>query len=214
MKVLHIPQADVQRLAVLSDLIVAGGAAAGSPSRCTRRGSSQPALSTAILQVDSDGYAITDRFELFRRAWSINTDFQNHAASAWAVPHCGTHHFSWVKDVHRVYQKVNRAYRGSLARVLDIVRTTITFTDLQHLTDCLGSIASDPQFSIVRLKNRYAHDFNSVCGYRDVSLLVASPELTNGFVCEVQLNLESMFRAKTEGGGHHRYTLARDARGD
>ena len=44
-------------------------------------------------------------------------------------------------------------------------------------------------------------------------LLVVGAELTGGFVCEVQLNLSAMYAAKSSGG-HRRYILARDARGD
>ena len=46
-----------------------------------------------------------------------------------------------------------------------------------------------------------------------VKVLVVGAELTGGFVCEVQLNLSAMYAAKSSGG-HRRYILARDARGD
>ena len=110
--------------------------------------------------------------------------------------------------------KVNRAYHGRLARVLDVVRTTITFGSLDSLVSCLEAIKDDPEVSILRIKNRYSPSFDSLDGYRDVSMLLVGSSLTQGFVCELQLNLESMFQAKMLGGGHKRYILARDAKGD
>ena len=101
-----------------------------------------------------------------------------------------------------------------MARVLDIVRTTITFATLDQLVSCLETIKADPKIKILRIKNRYSPFFDSLDGYRDVSMLVVGSSLTQGFVCELQLNLESMFQAKTLGGGHKRYILARDAKGD
>ena len=85
-----------------------------------------------------------------------------------------------------------------MARVLDVVRTTVTFDDLDALSSCLGGISSDPAVSILRVKNRYSPEFDSADGYRDVSLLVVGPELTQGMVCEVQLNLERMYRAMNQ----------------
>ena len=84
---------------------------------------------------------------------------------------------------------------------------------LEALADCLEAISRDPEVSVLRVKNRYSPAYDSLDGYRDVSLLVVGAELTGGFVCEVQLNLCAMYAAKSSGG-HRRYILARDARGD
>ena len=169
---------------------------------------------SSILQVDSaSGTVVKDRLRLFDIAWRVNDGFQRHVGARWAAPAGGTHHYAHVKGVHRVYQKVNRAYKGRLARVLDVVRTTVTFDDLEALADCLEAIGRDPAVSVLRVKNRYSPAYDSLDGYRDVSLLVVGAEVTGGFVCEVQLNLSAMYAAKSSGG-HRRYILARDARGD
>ena len=97
--------------------------------------------------------------------------------------------------------------------MLDIVRTTITFPDLASLCACLHTISTDQRVKVLRVKNRYSPDFDGEDGYRDCSLLVVGRVLTRGFVCEVQLNLETMYTAKTKGGGHKRYITSRDAKG-
>ena len=166
-----------------------------------------------ILQVDSKGLFLTDRRSLFKMAWAVNDKFQKHALKAWAQPSGGTHHAAKVKTVHRTYQKVRRAYGGRMHRVLDLVRTTITFRNMHQLIACLDLIEADSEVSILRVKNRYDPDFHSADGYRDVSMIIVGRSLTRNLCCEVQLNLEDMYKAKT-GGGHKRYKAMRDARGD
>ena len=99
-----------------------------------------------------------------------------------------------------MYQKVKRAYSGRMHRVCDIVRTTITFADLEGLSATLKAIEDDKSVDILRVKNRFDPTYESEDCYRDLALLVVGKEATGGFVCEVQLNLEVMYAAKSEGG--------------
>ena len=94
-----------------------------------------------------------------------------------------------------------------------MVRTTITCATIHSLREIFAAIQADPDFRILRCKNRYDPLFTSSDGYRDVALLVASESVTDNFVCEVQLNLECMYLAKSDGG-HSRYIQMRDSRGD
>lgn len=153
----------------------------------------------------------SDRIDLFSAAFDINSAFQQRAAD-WAASGQGKHHWAPVKGVFRVYQKVKRAYGGRIHRVCDIVRTTITFDDLSGVRSTLKAIEEDKEVDILRVKNRFDRDYMSEDCYRDLALLVVGPA-TGGFVCEVQLNLQVMYAAKSEGG-HTRYKLMRDARGD
>jgi hypothetical protein len=170
--------------------------------------------SNEVLQLDETGKPIKNRFELFRIAFDINTTFQQRAAT-WAKAGNGRHTFAPVKGVHRVYQKVKRAYGGRIHRVCDIVRTTLIFNDVEGIIKTLEAVQSDADVTILRVKNRYAPDYKSEDCYRDVALLVKGfgGPLTKGFVCELQLNLQHMYLAKSEGG-HKRYKEMRDARGD
>lgn len=84
-------------------------------------------------------------------------------------------------------------------RVCDIVRTTITFEGLSLLSTTLKAIEEDDGVDILRVKNRFDPDYESEDCYRDLALLVVGPA-TGGFVCEVQLNLQVMYDAKSEGG--------------
>ena len=124
----------------------------------------------------------------------------------------GEHHIAPVKKVYRTYQKIKRAYGGRVQRMCDVVRTTICFKDIPSLTDCIRIMDTDPDIDILRVKNRYDPYFVSDDGYRDCAMLITSP-LFDGFVVEVQLNLIAMYEAKTQGGGHKRYTAMRDERG-
>ena len=97
-------------------------------------------------------------------------------------------------------------------RLTDLVRTTLTFADLGDLTDSLQAIEADPSVTVLKLKNRFNKAYHDITGYRDACVLVAG-RLTGGFLCEVQLNVESVYACKSSSG-HARYVQMRDARGD
>ncbi len=64
-----------------------------------------------------------------------------------------------------------------------------------------------------QVKNRFdpAVDVDKF-GYRDLKMLVTLPDLTQGFVAEVQLHLASITAIKSSEG-HAAYVHARDAMG-
>jgi hypothetical protein len=104
------------------------------------------------------------------------------------------------------------SYRLQTQRLTDLVRTTLTFADLGDLADCLEALEADQEVSDLKIKNRFHPSYQDIAGYRDVCVLVAG-RLTCGLICEVQLNVESVYACKSSSG-HARYVQMRDARGD
>ena len=129
--------------------------------------------------------------------------------------------WSGVKGLRRAVEKAVRAYRNDASRLLDIVRQSLVFEDLQSLMRCLESIGFDPEVQLVQIKNRMDPSYDSArtAGYRDVcvSMRLLTPAAVAagawGHVCEVQLMLLSVARVKT-AEGHKRYVAFRDIRGE
>ena len=112
----------------------------------------------------------------------------------------GEHHWTNVKKVERVYQKLKRSYNRRCHRAFVIVRSTLIFDDLSGIAKILGAITNDVnRVTVLRVKNRYDPSFVRTDGYRDVALLLTGPALQN-FVCELQLDLRVMFEVKQAGG--------------
>jgi hypothetical protein len=112
----------------------------------------------------------------------------------------GEHHWTNVKKVERVYQKLKRSYNRRCHRAFVIVRSTLIFDDLSGIAKTLGAITNDVnRVTVLRVKNRYDPSFVRTDGYRDVALLLTGPALQN-FVCELQLDLRVMFEVKQAGG--------------
>jgi hypothetical protein len=95
--------------------------------------------------LDAVGQPISCHIALFELALAINGRFQQHAASEWAESSGGTHHYVHVKGVHLVYKVYHRVHGGEMARVLDVVRTCITFERLEQLVSCLESLTETPR---------------------------------------------------------------------
>ena len=134
-------------------------------------------------------------------------------------------------------QKVHRSYGekklpGKLAKIVnwrrltDLCRTSLVFTSLSAMAECLDAIAADSEIKVVRVNNnkmRFRRDYDATLtgGYRDVQLTIKleSPEAKNrgkGAVCrhlaEVQLHLVEFYRLKQEGG-HRVYVERRNMTG-
>jgi len=141
-----------------------------------------------------------------------------------------------IKSPERSCEKLRRAYHDDIGRVCDLVRGTVVFDDLHGVVKCMerirslcvtvdrkgaGIFASTSSSSdsvsgrglqVLRVKNRYSADHFDASGYRDVTLLLIL-DAHDGFVCELQLNLKSVYDAKA-AGGHKDYRTLRDLRGN
>jgi len=128
----------------------------------------------------------------------------------------GEHKPSGLKKVKRALEKVRRVYADDASRLGDVVRASIIFEEPSELAKCLQLVAQEEPPKVCRIKNRLAKNFDSATsmGYRDVSLNVRW-ELVNGswHICELQLQLCSLFELKSDGG-HKRYVLWRNGRGE
>lgn len=77
----------------------------------------------------------------------------------WAVVEndpCLTSQIIWcdLKPVDRAIEKVLKAYRGDVSRLVDVCRQTIVFEKLSDLTACLELIRTDVEVSVARCTNR------------------------------------------------------------
>lgn len=122
-----------------------------------------------------------------------------------------------LKGVSRAIEKVARSYGHKPSRLVDVVRQSIIFSNLDDLCNCLQILSRDPATRILRIKNRFAreYDSNETAGYRDVAVnVVMVNEETSrlgvaGHVCELQLILEQFLNLKTDDG-HKRYVEYRN----
>ena len=100
---------------------------------------------------------------------------------------------------------------GDASQLSDIVRATLEFK--MHpdvLEDMYGAVeymvyASELngcRVSVTLFHDRYQHPFKG--GYKDLLCLIQ----VNGFVCELQLNIDEMLKIK-EGAGHTQYEKIR-----
>ena len=142
--------------------------------------------------------------------------------------------WSGIKALRRAVEKAVRSYRHDSSRLMDIVRQSLVFADLQSLTRCLEDMVQDPEVQLVQIKNRMDPECDSrassrapgpfgsqapSAGYRDVcvSLRLLTPAVVAagawGHVCEVQLMLLSVAQVKT-AEGHARYVAFRNIRGE
>ena len=90
------------------------------------------------------------------------------------------------------------------SRLLDLCRQSIMFEDVSDIVSCVAYMSSDPEVSILRIKNRLDPNYNAgvSAGYRDVGVnlrLVCDETRIFGLhahVCEVQLLLSSFAKLK------------------
>ena len=160
---------------------------------------------------------ITNRFDLFDKAFRIQGEFQTYVQKQWCNPYDGRHIPAPIKTPQRCYQKVSRAYGGEFSRLVDILRATIVFRTVDNLIRAVTAISQDANVNILKVKNRFSMNFveqgGLQSGYRDVCILLYGHRLTEGMIVEVQLNLVETFAIKSDEG-HRLYKIARDSIGD
>ena len=159
---------------------------------------------------------------LFNEADALNPLLQQKALQ-WASG-IGRHYAAPVKNEKRALQKVYRSYKGDWTRLCDLARTSLIFSTLEDLAECLKVIASDQELELIVVsddKMRFSMDYDESRsgGYRDVQLsgrlksqTARSLELHN-HIFEIQLHLEDVYALKSDGG-HKIYMRARNLRGD
>lgn len=105
-----------------------------------------------------------------------------------------------VKKKERTIYKSGLKYGGDTTKCHDKVRCTVKLATLKDIAVVAEALQKLPDFVILRVKNRFGHDFDSLScgGYRDVQLS-GLIKLHNGkYVwCEVQLNLTRMLELKS-----------------
>ena len=75
------------------------------------------------------------------------------------------------KRLSRAIEKLHRSYGGDGGRLIDLVRSSITFGDMNGLVACLQRIVADHRVAILGCKNRFTPSYNSEisAGYRNLS---------------------------------------------
>ena len=171
---------------------------------------------------------IDDLFVLFVQAHALSEHFQA-LVNTWSrAPEGSSTEFGAVnvhdcppKRLSRAIEKLHRSYGGDGGRLIDLVRSSITFGDMNGLVACLQRIVADHRVAILGCKNRFTPSYNSEisAGYRNLSLsLVIVDEFTmerriETHVCELQLGLRVLDELKNDGG-HQRYVQWRNQRAE
>jgi hypothetical protein len=163
---------------------------------------------------------------LFHHAHKLNDYFQGICARWAAAPAAsggfsGDHHVCSVKRRDRAIQKLYRSYNRDATRIIDLVRSGITFERIEDLAACLSCIRRDPRVAILQVKNRLSLTFDDrqSAGYRNLALnLVLVDEETmrlgvDFHVTEVQLGFKLMDDLKNDDG-HTNYVRFRNARAE
>jgi hypothetical protein len=122
-----------------------------------------------------------------------------------------------VKKLPRTVFKCAVNYNCDLSQISDQVRCTVVCESLAQVTAMLRALLASADVSVVRVKNRFAPDYDATLagGYLDLQTIVAfecgAPG--NWMLGEVQVNLWSMLRIKeAPGGGHKVFNFARSLR--
>lgn len=155
---------------------------------------------------------------LFHFASAADKAFQQ-CVSEWSNAIVGETHakHSPVKSPERTVQKLQRSYGLENAlRVLDLVRATIVCQDLHLVSQVVDIVRADPRVRILREKNRFAPNFDAPTGYRNFQMVMQMLDPgTAGFICELQIDLQSMHDEKNRPGssGHANYKKWRNYKG-
>ena len=207
-------------------------------------------IGAKLATVVEDKVAARPSFELKQRstaeqlvimlaqAWGLNDKFQD-VAEVWkaellrqgqlAVSHAGGEQEQGLlpKRRKRAIEKVWRGYAGDATRLRDLVRCSLVFDTFAQMEAALDLILADSAIRILRVKNRFAEDYDAVtesCGYRDIQLnavltqqvLTEAGEIELGLhehVCEIQFHLRPIYELKNEAG-HKRYVTYRNQRAE
>jgi hypothetical protein len=167
---------------------------------------------------DGDHHPHARMVALFHFAGVANTLFQQYI-NEWSVAVPGTHSKnSPVKSPVRAVQKLQRSYGLENAlRLLDLVRASVVCPDLHMLERVVDVIHNDERVKVLREKNAWAKGFKSPTGYRNYQIIVQLRNpLCAGFLCEIQLDLQSFHDEKNRPGssGHANYKKRRNYMGE
>ena len=127
-----------------------------------------------------------------------------------------------VKRRKRAIEKLWRSYRGDAARIIDLVRSSITAETTGEVSKVVDVILKDPDVAVLQIKNRFTEKYNSAesAGYRNLSIsliIVDSFTMSRGVdahLCELQIGLRPFEFLKKFLHGHQRYVQFRDARAE
>jgi len=123
-----------------------------------------------------------------------------------------------VKKLPRTVFKCAVNYDCDLSQIVDQVRCTVVCESLAQVAAMLRALLASPNVSVVRVKNRFAPDYDATPagGYLDLQTIVAlecGAGTGEWMLREVQVNLWSMLRIKeAPGGGHKVFNFARSLR--
>lgn len=191
---------------------------------CSGQAESLKSLETTSLKISKhitpgqDSQPSLDLGTLFDQATRLSPVLHAKVQS-WSEETGGKAYLAPTKKADRAVQKIMRSYQGNPQRLCDLCRASVVFPDIQSLLVALECIAADCDVQIVRLKNRFASGYcaERSAGYRDLCLLLkvqtkeARQQNIDRHCCELQLQVEDFFTAKT-GGGHQRYVKWRNLR--
>jgi tetratricopeptide (TPR) repeat protein len=160
-------------------------------------------LCDSISEIDSQlqpkGSTYTS---LYESALSAFPQFKNLLRSV--ADECnGTLLMGPIKQLVRVMQKAEEDYEGDVCRVIDIVRASIVFPNIQHITDGLQRLIKSNDVEVIRVKNGFNGTLKSG-GYMDVKVSL----MVKQHVCELQLHLHEFLTLKNSGG-HESYEKVR-----
>eukprot|EP00746_Dinoflagellata_sp_MGD_P155047 gnl/MRDRNA2_/MRDRNA2_85173_c0_seq2.p1 gnl/MRDRNA2_/MRDRNA2_85173_c0~~gnl/MRDRNA2_/MRDRNA2_85173_c0_seq2.p1 ORF type:complete len:1075 (-),score=201.63 gnl/MRDRNA2_/MRDRNA2_85173_c0_seq2:64-3138(-) len=121
-----------------------------------------------------------------------------------------------VKGPERSGVKVNVRYGGDASQLSDIVRATLEFKMhpevLEDMYNAVEYLVYAGEFNGCRVSVTHFHDRYQIPlpgGYKDLLCLIR----VDGFVCELQLNIDTMLKIK-EGAGHTQYEKIRKVNDD
>jgi hypothetical protein len=159
--------------------------------------------------------------ELYLKAKRLNSWFQE-VVGTW-VTHLATqgievqHKRAPLKKEKRVLEKLHRAYKGDVGRLLDLVRSTLVVKNIEAILAVASHISDNAV--VYNVKNRFAtkYDGKDTCGYRDLNMSLSFKELEDTafgpHVFELQVHLDQILEIKSDAG-HKRYIRMRNLRCD
>ena len=94
---------------------------------------------------------VNDLAVLLAQAATLNPYFQEVVASR--LGRYGVHRAAAIKTRTRAIEKLYRSYCGDCSRLLDLVRSMVTFNEIDSLIAAIDSIRDDPSLIIIGSKN-------------------------------------------------------------
>lgn len=116
-----------------------------------------------------------------------------------------------VAPLKGLYRSVEKIILDTLSldasSLKDVVRAMVIVPDLTGFPVVIRAFKNSPDFVIIAHKSTLVQPLD---GWRDVKLHVACAQDPSSLVCEVQLVLAPLYKARSDIGGHVRYALLRD----